>query len=258
MWEAHRRFGSLPWAELIQPAVNLAEGIVIHDRLGPVASTIRERTTGVPRYCGGVPRERPAHREPAIAWPNATLQKRLARIQRARERRLLSRTHGRTRLRLRCDAAVASSREKISGNMTPSGAIRFMFQYRRHTIISMPPPSSGGATIAEILNILEGFDLRSLGYLSRDHVHLWTEAVKARVRRSQCVSRGSRFRFPADCPDDLGRVRGAAARRHPRRPCDARRAMCDPAWERFSRRIATAARRESEHTTHYSVVDREG
>jgi gamma-glutamyltranspeptidase/glutathione hydrolase len=31
MWEAHRRFGSLPWAELIRPALNLAEGIVVHD-----------------------------------------------------------------------------------------------------------------------------------------------------------------------------------------------------------------------------------
>src|SRR5437667_8321841 len=33
MWEAHTRFGSRPWAELIQPAVNLADGIVVHQRL---------------------------------------------------------------------------------------------------------------------------------------------------------------------------------------------------------------------------------
>src|SRR3954469_17397331 len=33
MWEAHKRFGSLPWAELVQPAINLAEGIVVHERL---------------------------------------------------------------------------------------------------------------------------------------------------------------------------------------------------------------------------------
>src|SRR5262249_53525435 len=53
-----------------------------------------------------------------------------------------------------------------------------VFQYRQHTLVAMPPPSSGGATLAEILNILEGYDLRALGYPSRDHVHLWTEAVK--------------------------------------------------------------------------------
>ncbi|HEX8246370.1 MAG TPA: gamma-glutamyltransferase, partial [Longimicrobium sp.] len=33
MWEAHRRFGRLPWAELVQPAINLAQGIVVHERL---------------------------------------------------------------------------------------------------------------------------------------------------------------------------------------------------------------------------------
>src|SRR3954468_16735191 len=33
MWEAHRRFGKLPWADLVQPAINLAEGIVVHERL---------------------------------------------------------------------------------------------------------------------------------------------------------------------------------------------------------------------------------
>ena len=33
VWAAHQRFGSLPWPELIEPAVNLAEGIVVHDRL---------------------------------------------------------------------------------------------------------------------------------------------------------------------------------------------------------------------------------
>ena len=33
MWEAHQRFGSLPWAELVKPSVNLAEGFVVHERL---------------------------------------------------------------------------------------------------------------------------------------------------------------------------------------------------------------------------------
>ncbi|HEX8670281.1 MAG TPA: gamma-glutamyltransferase, partial [Longimicrobium sp.] len=33
MWEAHKRFGRLPWAELVEPAANLAEGIVVHQRL---------------------------------------------------------------------------------------------------------------------------------------------------------------------------------------------------------------------------------
>src|SRR5690606_20776710 len=52
------------------------------------------------------------------------------------------------------------------------------FDYRGYTVISMPPPSSGGTTMAEILNILEGYDLPSLGYLSADHLHVYAEASK--------------------------------------------------------------------------------
>ena len=52
------------------------------------------------------------------------------------------------------------------------------FAYRGHTVISMPPASSGGVTMAEILKILEGYDLRSMGHHSTRHVHLWAEAVK--------------------------------------------------------------------------------
>ena len=34
MWEAHQRFGTLPWAELVEPAISLADGLVVHERLG--------------------------------------------------------------------------------------------------------------------------------------------------------------------------------------------------------------------------------
>src|SRR5688500_16919458 len=53
-----------------------------------------------------------------------------------------------------------------------------VFDYRDHTVISMSPSSSGGITLAMILNILEDYDLRGARYLGRDHVHVWTEAVK--------------------------------------------------------------------------------
>jgi len=50
--------------------------------------------------------------------------------------------------------------------------------YRGHTIISMPPTSSGGATLAATAKILEGFDLASFGWHSPEHVHLLAEAWK--------------------------------------------------------------------------------
>ncbi len=50
--------------------------------------------------------------------------------------------------------------------------------YRGHEIISMPPPSSGGVHVGQILNILENFDLKKMGANSTDFIHLVTEAMK--------------------------------------------------------------------------------
>lgn len=50
--------------------------------------------------------------------------------------------------------------------------------YRGHVIDSTPPPSSGGTTICEILNILEGYDLRGMGFHGADGIHVMTEAFR--------------------------------------------------------------------------------
>jgi gamma-glutamyltranspeptidase/glutathione hydrolase len=50
--------------------------------------------------------------------------------------------------------------------------------YRGHEVVSMPPPSSGGVHIIEILNILEGFPLAELGQNSAATIHLMAEAMK--------------------------------------------------------------------------------
>jgi len=50
--------------------------------------------------------------------------------------------------------------------------------YRGHEVISMPPASSGGVALIEMLNVLEGYDLASMGFASANTVHLMTEAMK--------------------------------------------------------------------------------
>ena len=53
-----------------------------------------------------------------------------------------------------------------------------MASYRGYEIASVPPPSSGGVHIIELLNILEGFPLASLGANSAATIHLLAEAMK--------------------------------------------------------------------------------
>src|SRR5205807_9535318 len=50
--------------------------------------------------------------------------------------------------------------------------------YRGYQVISAPPPSSGGVTLLETLNILEGYDLAKLGNRSADSIHLTAEAMR--------------------------------------------------------------------------------
>ena len=50
--------------------------------------------------------------------------------------------------------------------------------YRGFEIASMPPPSSGGAHLIEMLNILEGFDLKAAGHNSADYIHRLVEAMR--------------------------------------------------------------------------------
>ncbi|MEZ4316056.1 MAG: gamma-glutamyltransferase [Myxococcota bacterium] len=50
--------------------------------------------------------------------------------------------------------------------------------YRGYTLVTMPPPSSGGVVLAQALKVLEGYDLPSLGHNSADYVHLVSEVMK--------------------------------------------------------------------------------
>src|SRR6185436_7871338 len=52
------------------------------------------------------------------------------------------------------------------------------FDYRGHHVISMPPPSSGGVTLALIAHILEGYDLPKQGFHSPGELHLLFEAMR--------------------------------------------------------------------------------
>src|SRR5947207_1502170 len=61
---------------------------------------------------------------------------------------------------------VAKEREALRGN------------YRGYEIVSMPPPSSGGAVLLEMLNILEGYDFKKMDWASSDRYHLMTEAMR--------------------------------------------------------------------------------
>ena len=116
--------------------------------------------------------------------------------------------------------------------------------YRGYRVVSAPPPSSGGTTICEILNILEGYDLKALGFRSPQSVHLLVEAMRQAYR-----DRNTYLGDPAFVSNPLERLLSKDYAAAIRTAIDAGNAA--PA-------VALRPPKEKAETTHYSVVDAEG
>ncbi len=176
LWEAHQRFGTLPWEALVEPAIELARGFEVVERqarsfrwgaesfgLFPAAAA-----TFLP---GGAPAtEGDLFRQPDLA----------ATLVRIRDLGPAGFYEGET-----ADLIVAEM-ERGGGIITHQDLASYraawrepvVFDYRDYTLISMPPSSSGGATMAEMANILEAYDLGASGWNTPETVHLLAEAWK--------------------------------------------------------------------------------
>jgi gamma-glutamyltranspeptidase / glutathione hydrolase len=119
--------------------------------------------------------------------------------------------------------------------------------YRGYRIVSAPPPSSGGAIVCEILNIVEGYPLRDWGFRSAQAVHHQIEAM-----RHAYVDRNSYLGDPDFVMNPLERLldKGYAAKI---------RAAIDPAKAGVSQDLKPGvAPHEGMNTTHYSIIDKDG
>ncbi len=120
--------------------------------------------------------------------------------------------------------------------------------YRGHTIVSMPPPSSGGVHVIELLNILEDLPLAAQGALSAKTIHDMAEAEK--------LAYADRAEYLADPAFVDVPVKGLISKAYAAKL----RALIPPDRARPAGEIAAVdpAPYESEQTTHFSVVDADG
>lgn len=117
--------------------------------------------------------------------------------------------------------------------------------YRGYEILSSPPPSSGGTTIVEILNILENFDIKGMGHNSTEHLHTLTEAMKMAYK--------DRGFFAADTDFIDVPLTGMASKEYAKELAS----QIDPEKAQiFEHGDAWAY--ESPQTTHYSIMDKQG
>ena len=119
--------------------------------------------------------------------------------------------------------------------------------YRGYEVVSMPPPSSGGVVLVQMLNILEGYDLTAIGHNSALYLHLLTEAMRrAYADRANYLGDPD---FNENMP--IEELTSKAHAEEQRKTIVLHAASTsDPA--RFAEVY------ESPETTHFSVVDDEG
>ncbi|HEX6188062.1 MAG TPA: gamma-glutamyltransferase [Pyrinomonadaceae bacterium] len=120
--------------------------------------------------------------------------------------------------------------------------------YRGHEIVSMPPPSSGGAVLIQMLNILEGYDLKKVDWASSDRYHLMTESM----RRA--------FADRAEYMGDTDFVKVPIAGLIDKKYAAQLRNTINPERASTSEQVKAGKPLgyESNETTHFTVVDAEG
>ena len=243
LWEMHRTYGTLPWADLVTPAIELARG---HEVDEPRARSLKSAAPRLSRFPasamqflvdGEAPPAGAVLEQPDLA---ATLQAIAEQGPDGFYRGPVA------------DLLVAEM-ERGGGlishqdleDYAPVWREPVEVTYRGHTIHSMPPVSSGGLTLGLILNILEGWDpLPPFG--SAELIHLEAEAMRLAFRDRNTLLGDPDF---VDVP---------RAQFESKTYADGLRARIDPEEARPLPQIEVAPPAESTETTHYSVVDRWG
>ena len=239
-WKDH---GSRPWKELLQPAIRLAregfevshglarslEAMIPHFRKYP-ASLAQFSKAGAPYAPGEILRqpdlarslERIADHGPAGFYEGETA--RLIAQEMAANDGLITLDD--------LKAYTAKRRTPLTGT------------YRGYGVVAMPPPSSGGIAVIQILNTLEGYDLAAAGPGSARNAHLMSEAMRrAFADRARHVGDPD---FNPDLP---------VARLISKEHAAALRRTINPARASRSSPESFEWPYESQETTHFSVVD---
>ncbi|MEO9077488.1 MAG: gamma-glutamyltransferase [Gelidibacter sp.] len=179
LYLAHQKYGVLPWKDLVQPSVDLAEkGVILSYTLSEHAKNFNANSSSQPQFL------KDYYKKPngeltqfGELWVQKNLGNTLKNI----------RDHGHDGF---YKGEVA---KEIAAHMKANGGIITLKDlekyeaverpaihgtYKEYGIIAMPPPSSGGVAVIEMLNIMEQADLDSIPFNSTAYVHLVAETMR--------------------------------------------------------------------------------
>ena len=194
-WSVHQRFGSLPWADLIQPSIVLAErGFIMSDYMADTLNKYSEKMSYYDETRNIFLRNYPNLKKSRLIQND--LAKTLKRIQKDGVQGFYS---GETA------SLIAKDMKENGGLITKQDLLDYKSvwrepikgSYRGKTIVTMPPPSSGGIHLIQMLNILENFELSNYEHNSYQYVSLLSETMKyAYADRSKYLGDPDFFEVP--------------------------------------------------------------
>jgi gamma-glutamyltranspeptidase/glutathione hydrolase len=247
-YAAHQKLGRLPWKQLLEPAIKQArDGIAVTYDLANFLSTRKNylcRTQAACEYyykAGGVPYEAgEVFVQPDLARTLELIAEQGAdAFYKGEIAKLIVAEMERGGGLVDAESLAAyrpAFREAVSGN------------YRAYEVVTMPPPSSGGVHILQMLNILEHFPVAEFGAGSADSIHLLAEVARlAFADRSEHLGDPDHYDVPVDwlISKDYGEQLAATI---------------DMKTARDSNDIGpgVAPLAESDDTTHFSIIDSDG
>jgi gamma-glutamyltranspeptidase/glutathione hydrolase len=239
--------GKLTWAQLVEPARRLAaNGFTVTFSLARSLHSSREylskyaETSHIYLRSNNFYKEGEIFRQPELA---ATF----ARLQRSGPNEFYDGETARL---------IVADMKRNNGLMTMEDLRGYIAKertpvrgsYRGHEIISMPPPSSGGAVLIQMLNILEGFDFQKLEANSSDRYHLMAESMRrAFADRAEYMGDSDFVKVPVAGLIDKSYAATLRATIN-----------TDRASTSDEVRAGRPAGYESDDTTHFTVVDADG
>ncbi|HEX6598515.1 MAG TPA: gamma-glutamyltransferase [Gemmatimonadaceae bacterium] len=245
---AHEKYGKAPWAQLVAPAAILADtGFAAPPGLARSLASAVTRLKQYNMYPATV--EAYSKHGTSYAAGERIMLPDLARtLRRIRDQGRDGFYTGET-ARL-----IAAEMQRGGGLITEQDLAQYQAKerapirgsYHGFEIISMPPPSSGGVALVEMLNILEGYDLGAMGHNSPRYVHYVAEAM-----RRAFLDRARYLGDPDFTSAPLDRLTSKAYAAELRKTI-----LPDRASPSAPTQIAQA--HESPETTHFSVVDGDG
>lgn len=254
---AQERYGVLSLKQVLTPAIALArEGFTVSADLSDSLNSRRERLqkdTGSKKYFFKPDGSAYGHRETLVQKDLAdTLSRILA-------------TSGDDFYQGKTADLIVQQMERSGGLISKQDLANYQVverkpvcgSFREKQLCAMPPPSSGGVHLVQMLNILEGWDLQSLGHNSAAYIHRLVESMR-RAYADRSLYLGDPDFFPVPIDQLTDKRYAAVLRQQIDIKASSRSANIKPGLSESDVPKENRTQPESTETTHYSTWDRWG